>query len=42
MCGPLSGSQKGLLNSFVQQDRESARMMINFKYQDYVIDEGNL
>ena len=42
MYGPLSGAQEGVLNSFVQKDRESATRMINFKYHDYVTDEGIL
>ena len=42
MCGPLSGKQKGQINEFVDRDRKFATKMINFKYPDHVVDEGNL
>ena len=41
MCGPISGYQKGKINQSVLRDQESAKIMIKFKYPDYVIDDGN-
>ena len=42
MCGPLSGTQKGKINSTVERDRGYAKQLIQFKNPNYVVDDGNL
>ena len=41
MCGPLSGTQRGQINNTVKRDRGYATNLINFKYPDTVVDDGN-
>ena len=42
MCGPISGYQKGKLNPTVLRDQGHAKKLIQFKYPDHVIDDGNI
>ena len=42
MCGPLSGPQRGKINSTVERDQGYAKQLIKFKYPNYVVDDGNV